>query len=736
MDNNQLLSAEEEATNEYAATRKITLMALKDNIEDFHVIDESGEAKASFLLNKVDCPWKHLIFRALKAAYNEIFIHEKTAESNKHAYLYYTQEFWVFVRNYPTSDSALRVKVIKNFEAYKIDSYGLKPKSTGLNAIKRFISFALSSSVFNRVLTSVERDFLYTITEVKATPDYHDIKPINLGTWFTQHSWLRTDEYGVGNAVYTSLEQPKTLVASFTITTVTALELIQYAKVALLAFFERANITSKDLPIMKGRNEFETVNIFNTHKKECVQKLINTILDKRDTAQEIPNFNNALKLIFYSNCNQRHIQQRAGVFDSTPSLASIITDHPIFYFSFIVKLIKHAEERQRKRETVPVCRAEEIFFCWLMAVLSVQATNICGRNGLKLSDFRFAKKADGRITHISCNYFKTRAGRTHRTSTLTTDSYIGKVALRYIWDVTGLVDYEKRLVSKPHGNPVFSKTGEISKSINLFTIDALSDELDRQFSKYQASNVFYEAICALLKNGVRKIDVSRQQLEDAEIETEVAGTFFGLSMIKTSAVYSRSASFNPNSLLNHNSHTQETERQNYLTENNLEWLNNCGRVTRSIITDLLVNVFRPSQENQTQFNSEFAKALDFINSKKNESLALQVFVSEKDTQENKTDEIGVISRGSETVAAESIYVEDSEWTVMKMLHYKNEVKLRHKQLWEQSPIYLFSTVIPTLEWIEEILIGDYFSFKNIQTGKLLFEKFGKELPQLFTANIG
>ena len=394
------------------------------------------------------------------------------------------------------------------------------------------------------------------------------------------------------------------------------------------------------------------------------------------------------------------------------------------------------KKRNRKRETVPVCWAEEIFFCWLMAVLSVQTTNICGRNGLKLSDFRFARKADGRITHISCSYFKTRAGRTHRTSTLTTDRYIGKVLLRYIRDVTGLVDDETMLVSKPYGNPVFSKAGDISKSINLFSIDALRHELERQLSKYQASNIFYDAICALLKNGVRKLDINRQKLEDIEIETEVTGTFFGLSMIKTSAVYSRSASFNPDALLNFNSHTNETERQSYLTENNLEWLNNCGRVTRSVITDLLVNVFRPSQEKQTEFNTEFAKALDFINNKKDESLALQVFVPEDDVKANNTNEIGVVNRDSGTGAADNIYVEDSKWTVMKMLHYKQQVKEKHKHLWEQSPTYLVSTVIPTLEWIEEVLKEGFFCQESMEQGKSLFEQFGKELPPLFTANIG
>lgn len=736
MDCNPLLSAEEEAAAKYNQTRKVTRMTLNDDTEDFVVFDQSGERKAEFRLGGVDCPWKQLIFRALKTAYNQIFIHENTAETNKNAFLTHAQGFWSFVKVYPTSTSMWRVKIIKNYEAYKIDTDKIKSQSSGFNYIKRFINISLSSTDFNKVLSAVQRDYLYSITDVKATLAYHDIKPINLNTWFTQHAWLRTDEHGVGQIDYTSLSLPKRLIGSFTVTTFTAFEQIQNAKAALVEFFEKANITSKDLPEIKDRCAFKNANLFNTHRKECAQKFINMVLNKKNTAREIPNFNNALKLLIYSNCNERYIEQCAEAFGTSPPLASIITEHPIFHFNFLVKLIKYSEKRNKKCETVPVCRSEEIFFCWLMAVLSVQPTNICGRNGLTLSDFRFAKKGDGRITHISCQYFKTRAGRAHRTSTLATDKYIGKVVLRYIQDVTGLVADDTMLVSKPYGNPVFSRTGEIAKSINFFTIETLQHELNRELSKYQASNIFYGAICALLKNGVRRLDINRQKLEDAKIETEINSTFFGLTMIKTSAVYSRSESFNPDALLNFNSHSNETERLHYLTKNNMEWLNNCGRVTRSVFIDLLVNVFRPSQANLTQFNTEFTKALDFINSKKDESLALQVFVLKNDDEQSNTDEIGVMDRGMRNGADNSIYVEDSKWTVMKMLHYKQQVKEKHKHLWEQSPIFLFSSVIPTLEWIEEILIGDFFCNENIEKGKTLFEKFGKDLPPLFTAKIG
>lgn len=736
MKHKDLLAAEAKASQEYAESRKVSRIVPKDDTSDFHAFDEKGDVKASFLLEDVKCPWKQLIFRALKAAYTQIFIHEETAEGNKESFNSFAQDFWFFVKAHPHFKGAYRTRVIKDFEAFKITTDKVKPLSAGLNEIKRLINISLTLKGFVHSLSAPEREYLYTITEVKAAPKYHDIKPINLNTWFTQHSWLRTNEYGVGDAAYTSLGLPKRLISSFSVTTVAGLEQIQQAKAALIEFFNKAQITPELCPKIGDKDEFDSPNKYNQHQKECYQKLLQLIVENRDKGADTPHFDKAMELILYSNVNEKYLAQQNRRLDTPPPLASIIISHPVFHCDFLRQLIDSLNSKNQELKKVPVCRAEEIFFCWSMAVLSVQATNICGKRGVTLSDFKFVREGSGTIKHISCDYFKTRAGKTHRTATLPADRYMGKVLVDYIGDVTAFVDYESKLVSRPYGNPVFSKSGDVARSLRVFEVASFRKELERQLSKYQASNIFYLSVNKMLENGVRRLDIKRQKLDDIEIETEVAGTFFGLSMVKTSAVYSRSAYFDPNKLLNFNSHSNETERKSYLTKNNIEWLNNCGRVTRSVFKDLITNVFRPSQKDLAKFNTEFTEALDFINSKKDESLALQVFVEEND--DNKKDELGVVADDvhQEDTHTDSFYVEDSKWTVMKMLHYKNGVKDNHKKLFEQNPTYFFSTVIPTLEWIEELLSGDYFSSRNVADGQELYERFGKELPDVFIPKAG
>ena len=92
MKHDSLISAEDEAANEYTETRKVSRITLENNISDFNALDDDGLVRASFRLEGEECPWKQLIFRALKAAYNQICINDETAVSNKEAFFSYAQD--------------------------------------------------------------------------------------------------------------------------------------------------------------------------------------------------------------------------------------------------------------------------------------------------------------------------------------------------------------------------------------------------------------------------------------------------------------------------------------------------------------------------------------------------------------------------------------------------------------------------------------------------------------------
>ena len=727
-----LVEQEKAVARHFDSYTKLKKIPYKDCLDDFIIKMKESDTGYLFSINADTCHYKQIIFRALRAAYYSIFVLDISIESKKLAFLQSAPEFWTFVKKHPRFTVVNRSKIIKEFEAYRVEAYNIAPVSSGLLEIRSFMVIALRLTEFNQNLTSIERDFVYTIKEVRPAASY-DKKPINLNHWFSQHTWLRRDDLGIGHNKYVKLGSPRALMTSFIITAQSALSIIQASKDALVTFFRDTSISSEDLIKIKPVSDFNHRQQINSHRKLVTKNMCTLIQNKKHIGKDIPNFDFAIRLLYLSNVSLKFRNENMEINFLAANKIDFITSHPIFDFDFISQLMDYASLKKSPNKKMPSCRAEEIFFSWLMASMTVQASNISGWDGLKLSDFIFTRLTSGRVKYLKCSYFKTRANAVHDTITLSTSDDLGKVVLRYIEDVTGLQDRDIPLVSRKFGNPTLSKNGETGRAIGIFTDSLCHDSLLANVKKMHSTDVFYDALKTILSTGVRKLDIGRQSLEISDRIT--SSQFFGLSMIKTSAVYARTVNYNPSSLINFNSHSNATERDNYLTNNNKEWINNCGRVTRAVIKDLLVNVFSPSQKNVRGFNTEFTQALDYISNKTKETLASQIFVEQ--SNQSRANDLGIFENKhfSSDVLPDTIYVEDSKWTVMKMEHYIAEVQRKHKLLWQQAPIFLFSTVLPTVEWIEELLDGEYFSENNIKEGRRLLATYCKDLPPFFSSQL-
>ncbi|MDE1223657.1 hypothetical protein MCT03_04890 [Vibrio aestuarianus] len=163
-----------------------------------------------------------------------------------------------------------------------------------------------------------------------------------------------------------------------------------------------------------------------------------------------------------------------------------------------------------------------------------------------------------------------------------------------------------------------------------------------------------------------------------------------------------------NYLINRNSHSNQTEKVSYLTEENEEWMNSSGRITREVMLDLIQNVFnlnfKPENEKQVAaFNSEFMAVTDLIAYKHEEMNArLRVVTGQ---EKGRVNEVGVmaLSDQKEDEVLSPIYVSDSPITVLKIHNYLHEFKKNYKKLLSHNPDHLFKTVIPTVEWLEDTL---------------------------------
>ena len=376
---------------------------------------------------------------------------------------------------------------------------------------------------------------------------------------------------------------------------------------------------------------------------------------------------------------------------------------------------------------MPVCEAESLLFTWLMAYQTVQSSDI---PKLTFADFRFSRHVNGKVTYIECEYFKGRANGLHRVKALSMKEDIGRAVLRYIKDVSAF-SLKSRQLTKKFNSAQLGLQSPTGRLLRLLHESSLREKITKNLNSQGVTSVFLDASMALMENGVFK----RREFFDAQCDRTIVEEFFGPSLIKTTAVYARSDNFDPTTLLNDRSHSDTTERMSYLTPHNLEWVNSCGRVTRTVMNDIAINLFRPSESDKQIFNSEFTNAIDGIKLRTEDTLSRMKVITKK--VNGHINEFGIVKTSSriEGDLPDSIYVEDSPHTIMKLLHFLKQLEEKHHLLRECSPEFLFFTALPTAEWIEVLFDDKKFSTASIKEGNSLYEKYRNDLPPHFTAQL-
>lgn len=352
---------------------------------------------------------------------------------------------------------------------------------------------------------------------------------------------------------------------------------------------------------------------------------------------------------------------------------------------------------------------EKMMFGWLMASLSVQPYDIP-----KLTHSSFRKmRVGGRVTQIECEYFKGRAKTFHTTRALSARKAEGRALLNYLnGRPEGAVLYT--MIETKISNGIRSLLGVVR---HLFQSEQMASALTEAHRKQGAPFLLPVVYCALIKSGIHAENVIgsfhqiplKDRLERVkESESPCQTGLFGLQAIKNSAVHAFSDPYTYHYLINRNSHTNKTEKKSYLTEGNEAWMNSAGRITREVMFDLIHNVFdlsftRDQDDQVAAFNSEFMAVSEGVSYKSEEMQARLRLVTEQ--TRGKVNEVGVLALSDHVDDAplSPIVVVDSPLTVLKMLNYLHEFKKQYKKLLATNPDFLFKTVMPTVEWVENTL---------------------------------
>lgn len=719
MDNLEEFSSaeiEQALSSEFKKRQPITSLELPFSARSIS-IPKLEQGSAAYTLSMIDTEDsdKSIIYKAMIAAYNYASFNKSAAISAKYHFSSTAKPFIAWLNGHKIEN---RYGILKLYETDRMDELDNHGGASPLIKLKSVLGYAIESESLRKELNSDEYAYLIELCKTKPTPNLNKSQK-SIASYFGALDWLRRDDIGIGSELYSALASPKLAVNSLSLTAATAILELKTYRDELQALIKSIkpqlspwlSIESKDSKFERRKAVGNIIYLILSayHKQDNPSNTLKAALEALilSNSSSFATYNTiTLALKSQDECDSLFLNKRGDKTkvnsDFIQLHSSVSLDGHLLSIEWIKKVLKDDSSKV-------LTNIERVMFAWLMASLTVQPTDI---PKLTHADFRLMK-VGVRVTNIECEYFKGRAKVFHTTRSLSTRTPEGKALLK-------LLEHQDEAL------PFFTKKVlVISNKINsllgvfnaLLQISDWSEKLEAAHKKQLLPNLMPRAICALISHGThsenvidnpRKITMEERRKLVAQSQSPCQKGIFGLQAIKNSAVHAFSDPYTLNYLMNRNSHSNQTEKVSYLTEENEEWMNSSGRITREVMLDLIHNVFnlnfKPENEKQVAgFNSEFMEVIGLIAYKHEEMNArLRVVTGQ---EKGRVNEVGVmaLSDKKENEALSPIYVLDSPITVLKMHNYLHEFKKNYKTLLSHNPDHLFKTVIPTVEWLEDTL---------------------------------
>lgn len=684
---------------------------------------------------------KDVLYKLIIAAYNYVFHDKSAANTAKNLFSRATPRFIDWLNKVELTN---RFEVLKEYEAYHFDRLNNHGGASVLHQIKTIFTYALDkTSELHENLTACELSYLLDLKKTKISPNLNKAQK-SLASYFGLMDWLRRDDVGIGNELYTALVSPKLTINSLILTASTTIIQLDMYKHELHCFF---NDNGFDESIFMLPNKLS-----HTKKREFIGSVLYQVISAYHAIKKSNVIlKNALEVVLLSNVpNVKSFQILKSCLDSQQQCDAIFKNNlrdikkisVTFCAStfsqiasgnlFSLKVLQQLTQPQYYASSTAI---EELMFSWLMASLTVQPYDI---PKLTVDSFRLLK-VGGKVRYIECEYFKSRAKVFHTTRSLSSRSLEGQALIIYLSNVKK----GKTLCGKK-GLIISNGINSISGALScLLTTDGMQASLLKQHQKKDhLPLIIPKVLVSLIQHGIHSLNIVPEKGKELLIEgkdslvqhsaTSCSQTLFGLQAIKNSAVHAYSDPYTLHYLINRNSHSNHTEKENYLNSDNEEWMNSAGRITREVMLDLINNVYdlgfesfcdKEKQKGVDQFNCEFTTVTESMSYKTGEMLARLKIVT--DQTKGKINEVGVLafSDKNESQLFSPLNVIDSPVTAWKMNNYLHEFKKNYRKLLSSNPEYLYKTVMPTVEWIEHTL--NKLSKDSQKSGLLLFNNILK-----------
>tara|TARA_Y100001001_G_scaffold156063_1_gene172534 strand:- start:11854 stop:13944 length:2091 start_codon:yes stop_codon:yes gene_type:complete len=631
--------------------------------------------------------YHELIFEAAKTFFQSDAFHHLAQETN---YLYWrsAQRFidWLNETGQETTD-ANRYDCLKAYEAYFMNTLGFK--TSPLWSLLPVIKGGLSS------VSLTDDDFRYLQTLLKLSKPVKSPPPesFNLPDWFGM-SWLR---WVLGEERYLQLESPARVFLSFRVTAAeTLLHLLEIRE----QWQKHPCACQSEINVNKANWyrhwNVEMLNQFGTFDESGEAEDAFSELMFLDFVR--PNKRSAIKLKI-SQVGVGRLPMQPHV--DGKSIPAWARNPSIFH-----------PDHQRTYSPL-----EERLMSWLIACEAVQPSDI---GKLKTSDYAREYNQSGRLLAMECCYYKGRSGSNRRPAILMASDCWTKAQHHFL---LGLSKSESLFrfnpmspLSIPNLEEGSTKKGDVGTLWSLWQSPRVQRRIRAALKRAGGSSIFLDAAMALT-HASEPYTVFRKRTKRtfSEYYGAVARPLplrlFSLTHVKNTAVFAGSDLYRDGDLINHHSHTSETEKHAYLTDSNKDFVNRAGRITRLVLHDLQNVVYQPSISALSLAVNDLelrTRVIDATGSKD-----VQIHSIEQPVEEHDTTDV--------------ILVPDTVEQALLYLHTIAEAEERLSQLLAVRPDWVERTLLVRVEWMTRNLSR----MRSAKEAEKQYKDLKPHLPALF-----
>lgn len=609
-----------------------------------------------------------IIFKAIKAALEGDWFDSLTVKSQTSTGLL-IRPFITWLNN---KDSArtetTRYECLTDYDQYRRNEHGVS------HSYADRILTILRQGLTNGHFSNAERVYLETLVKLTKVAPSRPARSLTLTNWFADHNIRQLLE----EKDFLRLESPSRLLLSFRVVVGSTLLLLLEARATLA---DRLSVEYNNPSLLRSR-------------ENCRHILINKVGSFDSEGRPADLLTALIMADFIDDSRLEAWRLKFIQKGSPPSIGR--NKEQNYYRSPSIFTPNYFENFSRLEETLA---------SWLCACETVQPSDI---PKLRSSDYAIEYDSKGRLLMMQLKYYKGRSGAMKETAVLMGSDCWTTAQHRYIEDLPSEGLLFNSLVGA-NGGPRYYGSNNICRILlKIWQLPHVSEKLESDIQIANTSSLFIKAFQAVM---------AAQNSNGITPEEKDSLIPFRLTHVKNTAVHAGSDRYRDSDLINHHSHTSTTEKYYYLTDQNKDWVNQCGRITRLVLHDLQIVAFRPSIDLARRNIEDAELKTKVVSTTQTSSAAIYSILPTIPEIEDSDAEI---------------VVHDTLDSAIYLFHYLAQAEAMYHKIIQRRPDYVEKTMLIQIEWSTRTLA----KMRSAKKAKETYDQIKKFLPPSFDFLLG